>query len=89
MPAKSRGKKHYAQKKQPPVKAASSNGAGETVENRQAGVATAARPVVKPVTASATQPSPRRYFVGKELLRILIVSAIVLVALVILAFVLR
>lgn len=88
MPAKSRGKKHNTQKRQH-AKTAPVNASAATPEDTRAAVATAVRSVVKPTPTPATQPAPRQYYVGKELLRVLVVTVIVLVALVILALVLR
>jgi hypothetical protein len=86
MPAKSRGKKRYIQKKQQ-VKAAPVNtGTAAPGDSRTA--AATAPPVVKPAPVPATEP-PRRSYVGKELLRVLVVTAIVLAILVVLALVLR
>ena len=88
MPAKSHGKKHYTQKRQQ-TKAAPVTGSAVTPEDNRAAVATAVRLAVKPMPAPTTQPAPRQYYVGKELLRVLIVTVIVLAVLVILALVLR
>jgi hypothetical protein len=88
MPAKSRGKKHNTQKRQH-VKTAPVNAGTITPEDTRAAVATAARPVVKPTPTPATQPAPRQYYVGKELLRVFVVTVIVLALLGILVLVLR
>ena len=88
MPAKSHGKKHYIQKKQPPKAAPVGIGAAAPKDSRMA-VVTATPPLVNPAPVPATQPAPRRSYVGKELLRVLVVSAIVLAILVVLVLVLR
>lgn len=87
MPAKSHGKKRYIQKKQQ-VKAAPVNTGTAAPGDSRTAVATAPL-VVKPAPVPATQPSPRRSYVGKELLRVLVVTAIVLAILLVLALVLR
>lgn len=89
MPAKSHGKKHNAAKRQLQVKAALVANLEGTTGKSPAAVATAIRPAVSGAHVPATQPAPRRYLVGKELVRVLIVTLIVLAILGILAFVLR
>jgi hypothetical protein len=90
MPAKSHGKKRYAAKRQTQVKAAPVADTEGTLEKSPAAVATAIRPSsVGHASAPATQPAPRRYFVGKELVRVLIITLAVLAILAVLAVVLR
>ena len=89
MPARSHGKKYNTAKRQPTARAVPASNNPETPENLPAAVATAARPMVRSTPVPGTQPAPRRNYLGKELRRVLIVSAIVLAILLILALVLR
>ncbi len=79
MPAKSHGKKRYVQKKQQ-IKGAPVEARSPAGEETPVAVATAPAPAVKPVAKPAptsTQPAPRRYYLGRELLRVVIVTVIV------------
>ncbi len=84
MPAKSHGKKRYTKN------TIATPAAGAAVpESGKTGVATAVKPEAKPNPVLSTQPEPRRSYVGKELVRVGVVSVIVIAALIVLFFVLR
>jgi hypothetical protein len=94
MPAKSHGKKRSNQRRPVEKAAAVERGVPEPVKSTAAAPtnvttapATAVRPVAKPL--HATQPAPRRFYVGRELLRVAIVSVITLAILIVLVIVLR
>ena len=91
MPPKSHGRKHNAQRRQietpATVQAGSSDPAGSS-----APVAAAATIVSNVKTSnrpSSTQSVPRRIYVGRELIRVAIVTVITIGILVVLAFVLQ
>lgn len=92
MPPKSHGKKHNAQRRPVEKTEATQTSTTGTVESTGATTAAvASSPAVRPSVRqpSNTQPAPRHVYVGRELLRVAIVTVVTIAILVVLSFVLK